>query len=139
MSKLILVRGIPGSGKTTYVKNNYPDFEHYEADMFFEDSDGNYKYDSLLIKTAHEWCYSNVVRCIYHNRDVVVSNTFVERWSMDRYIQLVEENQYLDFHIVELHTSYGSIHDVPENVVQRMKDKWYTFPSETDTIITRII
>jgi len=34
MEELILIRGISGSGKTTMAKRDFPDHEHFEADMF---------------------------------------------------------------------------------------------------------
>jgi uridine kinase len=58
MSNLILVRGAPGSGKSTFVKNYMKDltrrFAHYEADMYFIDKDGEYRFDGSKIKRAHE-------------------------------------------------------------------------------------
>jgi len=48
----ILLRGIPGSGKTTLahsILNKYPVFVHLEADMYFITNDMKYKYIKSLI------------------------------------------------------------------------------------------
>ena len=36
---LYIVRGLPGSGKTTWSRANAPGMVHLEADMFFVDED----------------------------------------------------------------------------------------------------
>ena len=53
MQELIIIRGIPGSGKTTMAKS-YQGYSHYEADMFFM-KDGVYNFDRAKIKNAHNW------------------------------------------------------------------------------------
>ena len=55
---LYIVRGIPGSGKSTFAKTLGG--QHYEADMYFIDEEGNYKFDGTKIKDAHKWCQSFV-------------------------------------------------------------------------------
>ena len=49
MKKLIILRGVPGSGKSTYAKNLIKYLTDvgftavsYEADTYFYDKDGNY-------------------------------------------------------------------------------------------------
>ena len=54
--RLILVRGIPGSGKSTFARSLGG--VHYEADMFFLDEMSNYVFDVTKIKDAHSWCQS---------------------------------------------------------------------------------
>jgi len=59
--KLILVRGVSGSGKTTYAKkliNDDPSLSHYEADMFFY-TNGSYNFNPFKLKDAHAWCKIN--------------------------------------------------------------------------------
>ena len=55
---LYIVRGIPGSGKSTFAKTLGG--QHFEADMYFIDESGNYKFDITEIKLAHEWCQGMV-------------------------------------------------------------------------------
>ena len=53
---LTLIRGVSGSGKTTLAQQMLKEGrvqKHFEADMFFTDSQGVYKYDPAKIKEAH--------------------------------------------------------------------------------------
>jgi len=46
MSYLVIIRGLPGSGKSTFAKKFVEKgFKHYEADMWMVDKDGNYSFD----------------------------------------------------------------------------------------------
>ena len=53
--ELVLIRGLPGSGKSTIAKElAVTGFEHFEADMFFP-VDGVYRYEASRIRHAHTW------------------------------------------------------------------------------------
>jgi predicted kinase len=54
MSKVTIVRGISGSGKSTYAKSL--GILHLESDMFFMQN-GKYNWSADHIKFAHEWCF----------------------------------------------------------------------------------
>ncbi len=73
---LTLVRGLPGTGKSTYAKTL--DAILVEADQFFIDKNDNYQYDPALIKNAHAWCQLETKRLLRAGFDVVVANTFVK-------------------------------------------------------------
>lgn len=134
MPKLILVRGLPGSGKSTYVHNarlgRYAQYFHYEADQFFEHVEHGYLFDASLIKTAHEWCHSNTLKALRDGFNAVVSNTFVSLWEMQKYINLRDHVHNLEIMIVEMKTQYGTVHGVPEPTVAAMKKRWEEVPAE---------
>ena len=128
---LILIRGIPGSGKSTKAKSMlamYPNLVHLEADMFFEAS-GEYKFDPTLLSTAHDWCYSNTVFNLLSGKDVVVTNTFTKMWEMESYLA-AGRRLGCDITIIEMKSEYGSIHGVPEAKLQQMKSRWEELPEE---------
>ena len=50
--ELVLIRGLPGSGKTTLAKE-FTGYDHHEADHFFEDENRNYRYDRSQVQAAH--------------------------------------------------------------------------------------
>lgn len=119
---LILVRGIPGSGKSTIAKKLAEEFDmiHLEADMYFTDKNDNYNFDHNQIKSAHHWCQFNTQLNMYHGRNVVVSNTFVRWFEIEPYDKFATDYNY---HLVILEAigNYNNVHDVPLEVVERMK------------------
>jgi len=88
--KLILIRGISGSGKTTYAKRlmrEDPSLSHHEADMFFYHN-GEYQFNPKELKNAHEWCKAKTEEDLRNGKSVIVSNTFTQKWEIEPYIEL---------------------------------------------------
>ena len=127
MAKLILVRGIPGSGKSTYAKK-LGLVNHFEADMYFI-KDGSYRFDPSQIKEAHEWCQSQTREAIKRGDSVVVSNTFTQHWEMKPYLDMAEELG-IEVRVIRMTTDFGNIHGVPEVVIDNMKERFEDFPGE---------
>lgn len=52
---LIIIQGLPGSGKTTLAKEVSSQFNipYFEADQYFEDKDGNYNFNPKYLHSAH--------------------------------------------------------------------------------------
>jgi len=126
MPKLIIVRGLPGSGKSTKAKELIESGKadiHLEADMFFYDKKGNYIYDRSLLKEAHQWCQTVTKRNLVEGKSVVVSNTFVKMWEMKPYIEMCKELG-IDYEIIKCEYNGSNIHSVPQEVIKRMKDSW---------------
>lgn len=47
MRNVIIMRGVPGSGKSTYVRNRYPEARVVSADRYFTDpATGEYRFDA---------------------------------------------------------------------------------------------
>ena len=123
MSKveLRLLRGLPGSGKSTLAKTL--DLIHLEADQFFVNEEGEYRFEARLLGSAHQWCQSQCEYYLYHGKSVVVANTFVKQWEMDAYRKIAQ--QHGAKLIIEVcKGQFKSTHDVPDNVIKRMKKEW---------------
>lgn len=71
--QLILIRGLPGSGKSTRARGlAMAGFLHFEADNFFE-RDGLYQYDASRIKDAHAWCQKMTREALADGKRVVAA------------------------------------------------------------------
>lgn len=117
--KLTLVRGIPGSGKSTYARGlGIPD--HYEADMWFAERGG---FDPAKLNEAHAWCFEKAKEAMDSGRSVVVSNTFIRRWEMQRYIAYAE-SLGIPVEEIVMTGDYGSVHNVPEYTIERMRQNF---------------
>ena len=125
MEKILTIcRGIPGSGKSTFAKTLGG--QHYEADMFFIDEEGNYQFDVTKIKEAHQWCQSIVkTDMILEYPKIVVSNTSTEEWEMEPYFKLAKEYGYTVFSIVVENRHRGvNQHGVPEEKLEQMRNRF---------------
>jgi predicted kinase len=125
MEKMIyLVRGIPGSGKSTLAKTLGG--QHYEADMFFINENGEYNFDFTKIKNAHQWCQGMVkidMRLEYPK--IVVSNTSTQEWEMEPYFNLAKEFGYSVFSVIVENVHGGkNIHNVPDDRIKQMKERF---------------
>jgi predicted kinase len=128
MKTLYIVRGIPGSGKSTFAKSLGG--THFEADMFFM-KDGEYKFDMSKIKEAHNWCQDSVNTAMIMNNTaglnetIVVSNTFTQEWEMMPYFEMAELHEYRVFSII-LENRHGGVneHNVPEDKIEQMKNRF---------------
>lgn len=129
---LYIVRGLPGSGKSTFVRNYLDnwDLKHVEADQFFEAEPGKYLFNPKLLPAAHEWCYSTVVFHLMRGWDVAVSNTFTQRWEMEKYFKLRDLFPDLTISVIEMTTQYESVHGVPKETMEKMKARWQSLPDE---------
>lgn len=125
---LYIVRGVPGSGKSTFAKSLGG--THFETDKFFM-VEGEYKFDGTKIKEAHKWCQDSVNTAMLLNHTsglnsiIVVSNTFTQEWEMEPYFQMANYFDYKVFSIV-VENRHGGInqHGVPEDKIQIMKDRF---------------
>lgn len=126
MAKLIIIRGIPGSGKTTYAKKLQEllktDPVHLESDMFFM-KDGEYCFDFKFLGDAHKWCQSTAALSLFNGIDVIVSNTFIKYKEIKPYYEMALKYN-ADFEIFNMAGNYGSVHGVPEEVMERMKSNF---------------
>ena len=129
---LTLVRGLPGSGKSTFANFVWNDYAICEADKFFYDKEGNYNFDASKLKQAHEWCRNEVETRMKDNEanpqyypEIVVSNTFTQDWEMEAYYELAKKYDYLVISII-VENRHGGVneHGVPADKLEQMKNRF---------------
>jgi len=119
-----IVRGLPGSGKTTLAKKLVHLKYHFEADKYFINDKGEYKFEPKNIEKAHEWCLECARIVMEKNRsNIAISNTFIKYWEYKKYIQIAKENNY-KVQVISCHGEWENIHGVPHGRIKRMKERW---------------
>jgi predicted kinase len=130
---LFIVRGVTGSGKSTFAHTIWNNYAICEADQYFVDRETEeYKFDYTKIKDAHEWCQEQVEIRMKDNQlneqyypEIVVSNTFTQEWEMEPYFKLAEKYGYKVFSlIVENRHGGKNTHGVPDEKVEVMKNRF---------------
>ena len=121
---LTLIRGLPGSGKSTMAKSMcaHNQAKHCEADQYFV-KQGVYRFDASLLPTAHKDCLSRADMWMQSCFDVVVSNTFTKSWEMQPYLDLAEKHGYR-VNITVATGDYGNVHGVPDVAIYAMSQRW---------------
>jgi len=125
LGSLILVRGVPGSGKSTFAKC-YPDHNHLETDMFFM-VDGEYKFDHTKLGEYHDKCQQQTQELLDRGDDVIVTNTFVRLWELEKYLNM----NYSDVDVFRMISDFVNIHKVPTEIIDRMKKNFDDYVGET--------
>ncbi|KAG2457351.1 N42L2 protein, partial [Polypterus senegalus] len=99
---LILMRGMPGSGKSTHAQElaqSNPNGVVLSTDDYFSQQTG-YSYDPSLLGDAHEWNQSRAKEAMEKGQSpIVIDNTNTQAWEMKPYVQLALEKGYnVEFH-----------------------------------------
>ena len=117
---LILMRGVPGSGKSTRVAmlKEEKGYEHFEADMFFM-KEGQYAFDESMLPIAHDWCLTKTREALKAGHSVVVANVFQTPESVRPYVMLG-----YPWDIVEANGWWASGHDVLPKKIKALREGW---------------
>ena len=120
---LYIIRGLPGSGKSSLAKALAPN-ANYAADDYFMGKDGVYKFDRFKLDKAHQQCFNNVEDAMMRGEPVIaVANTFTRKAEYEDYIRLAEKLGYTAMEII-CRGTFGSSHNVPEKTLQNMANRF---------------
>lgn len=131
MKTLYIIRGVSGSGKSTFAKDlsSAMMIPNYEADMFHykkDDVTGEWKYDwrPENIQNAHQECQKNVELEMMNDFSVIVSNTSTSEKELKPYLDLAEKYIYRVVSVVAENRHGGTNqHDVPEETLARQEQR----------------
>lgn len=121
---LYIVRGVPGSGKSTFARQLTSNV--FEADQYFIDNEGNYNFIPSEIKNAHAECQDDVKSAMLSSiPKIAVSNTFTQEWEMNPYLELAKQFGYVVFTVIVENRHGGkNVHGVPEEKIELMKNRF---------------
>jgi NEDD4-binding protein 2 len=132
MRTLILLRGLPGSGKSTFANYMFSN-NIFEADQYFYNEEGKYNFDASKLYEAHKWCQLRVEHAMEDNlesggvyfSEIVVSNTSTTEKELEPYLELAKKYDYQVVSlIVENRHSGVSKHNVPAETIEKMKNRF---------------
>uniref|UniRef100_A0A8C5G8A6 NEDD4-binding protein 2-like 2 n=2 Tax=Gouania willdenowi TaxID=441366 RepID=A0A8C5G8A6_GOUWI len=142
---LILMRGLPGCGKSTRARellSTGPSGVILSTDDYFLHEHG-YRYELGRLRAAHEWNKHRAKDALNEGRSpVIIDNTNLQAWEMKPYVQMALERGYtVDF--CEPQTSWKfdpselerrNKHKVPREKIAQMMDR-YSFPISVDVVM----
>lgn len=123
MASLFIIRGLPGSGKTTLAHEIAS--RVYSADDYFTNRyTGEYHFVAEHLHIAHSNCLQNV-RLAMRDRcnKIAVANTFSMRWEMQLYYDAAKEFGYTVYELT-CNGKFKNTHNVPEETISKMMARW---------------
>ena len=140
MKKAIILRGLPGSGKSTIAailamgaaaseKNPHSSSEVHSTDDYFYEGD-KYRFDPSKLGEYHS---ANLGAFIYSCKKgvpmVILDNTCTQHWEYEKYVEAAESHGY-QVHIIAVgdfdvdKCFERNTHGVPKESIQKMKERW---------------
>jgi uridine kinase len=126
---LILLRGLPGSGKTTLAKllsenNTYPVFS--VDDYFTNEVTGEYIFNFQNNHLAYKQCEALTKDAMQQAiPKILVHNTFTLDWELEPYFKMTSQFNYKLFVVtVENYHGHQNVHEVSDEQLQKMAEKY---------------
>lgn len=124
--KLILLRGVSGSGKSTMAQFLFDSGavqEVWEADDYFCHYN-EYKFDASKLGEAHAWCQRQARLGLRTGWNVCVSNTSTTEKEVAVYQQMAEELgvEFISL-VVERRHGNDNVHNVPPEKVEQQAQR----------------
>lgn len=119
--RLQIIRGLPGSGKTSLALDRYSHLMRIETDMFFTRR-GKYVFTLDLNKKAVKWFNKTVRDMAKTGMDFVVTGVFAAH--TERLANTISTgiDYGYEVYLKTLTKNYGNIHDVPKEHLDAMRD-----------------
>lgn len=136
--EVVIIRGCSGSGKSTYIEQNYSGAIVCSADNFFEEkamlngTSYEEEFQPWLLSRAHQFCWGAFIDAVAVRDEklVAVDNTNICGWEYENYVTLAEAWGYkvtiVNMPMNEPAEVYHkrNKHGVPLEAIQRMIDNF---------------
>lgn len=128
MNSLILLRGLPGSGKTTLAKvlseTKWPVFS--VDDYFTDPTTGEYRFSYQDNHLAYKACTEKTKQAMMMGTEkIFIDNTFTLEWEIEPYFNLAKEFNYRVFVITVENRHQGkNIHGISKEQLKKMAEKY---------------
>ncbi len=102
---------------------------HLEADTWLYNHDGVYEWSPERVVVAHARCIEATRAELRKGQRVVVANVFIMQAHIEPYRRLLEAlamelGSTIPFRVEEIQGLWRSMHDVPEEALQLMRERW---------------
>ena len=125
---LILLRGLPGSGKSALAKvlSEFGKYPVHAIDNFFTNEKGEYHFEFDKNYLAYKYCEEQTQKSLEDGvQKVFVDNTFTIDWELEPYFKLAAQYNYSLFVItVENYHGHKNIHHVSQEQLEKMAAKY---------------
>lgn len=127
MKTVIILRGVPGSGKSTFAKfllDTHAVSYHCETDKYFYNEAGEYVFDPSKLAENHNKCFKQF--CYYlenDNKNIVVSNCNLQKWEFERYEKAAKDAGFNVF-VLALNGGFDNVHGVPLQKIETLKKRF---------------
>lgn len=130
MKKCFIMRGIPGSGKSTAARQlaGKTGKIHSTDDYFMKD--GKYQFDPAQLRRNHELNFQAFKADLALGiSPLIVDNTNTQKWEYQKYVDAAQEAGY-DVEIVVIPhidpklAAKRNTHGVPEDKIRQMLARW---------------
>ncbi|MCB0410429.1 MAG: AAA family ATPase [Flavobacteriales bacterium] len=125
---LILLRGLPGAGKSELANSLSEDGKHpvYSVDDYFTDEAGNYKFIFEENHKAYTLCQTNTEKSMKEGKSkIILHNTFTLDWEIEPYFDLAKKYNYRVFVLtVENYHGNKNVHQLSDEQIQKMAAKY---------------
>ncbi len=130
MPNCIILRGLPGSGKSKLAKalyaSGYGDIA--SADYFFGLS-GEYLFDFKQLKEAHQWCFDVFTSGVNRGIPCIVDNTNTTKKEYQKYVDYAKQHGYnvtiltVETDLTDEELAKRNVHGVLVETIRKMRER----------------
>ena len=130
---LIVVRGLPSSGKTTLAKLLFlAGSQTISSDDYMTTPEGGYAFSKQNFIEAHKLCQQDCASLMEKGEKLItIHNNMGEAWEAEVYFSLAEQHGYkvmvvnlYDAGLNDTELSARNVHEMPQHLVQKVRQKW---------------